>query len=98
MKEHASKSSSRNHPSKTSKIASSCSSGVVPRLLAPVSTNPCVQSSSRRARKASTRSSLDGKWRYSVALATAARSITSSMPTPRIPWRAKSAYALSMMR
>ena len=36
MNEQASKSSRRNHSSKTSKIASSCSSGVEPRLLPPL--------------------------------------------------------------
>jgi hypothetical protein len=43
--------------------------------------------SSRSSRNASTRSSLEGKWRWSVALATAARLITSSTPTARMPRR-----------
>ena len=69
MKEQPSKSSFWNHSSKRSKIASSCSSGVSPRRLASASTQFFVQSCSRCWRNASTRASLESKWRYSVAFA-----------------------------
>src|SRR5947199_3767337 len=79
-------------------MASRWSSGVVPRLLASVSTHSRAQRCSRRSRKASTRSSLDGKWLYSVALGTPARSITSSMPTSRTPRAENISYAASTRR
>src|SRR6476619_7422830 len=52
MNTDASKSSLRNHSSKMSKMARSWSSGSSARLRASRSTQPCVQTSSRRWRKA----------------------------------------------
>ena len=98
MKEQPSKDFLWNHPSNTSKIASSRAVGLVARRLISVSSQPRVHIVSLRSRNAIARSTLELKLLYRLAFAQPDLASTVSMPTWLTPFVEKSSYAASIRR